>query len=347
MGKREDIVLGITELCRKLKNGEIVIKDMPLNAILNMTAEAYNCVGFNGTEYASIYGNLLISCVEKRDIEALVNVIELALKDILIFPGIKERENELHLKTFFLQCKAEYYHNKEKLQKRYMEQGESNIVPFRGKGVIYSAITGGYDEVKEPEYISPDLDYILFTDNPNMKSDVWKIKLISKEDDLDNTRIARKIKILGYQYLTTYDFSIWVDGKLSIIGDLYHFVLNNRGKEPLLCFNHYINDCIYQEKKLCCSMNKDDPDVMNAQMERYRKEGYPEHNGLIDSGILVRELKNSKVNKLMDMWWNEVLYGSKRDQLSFNYVCWKNNFIYDTTDLYIYKNDYVKSYNHN
>lgn len=86
---------------------------------------------------------------------------------------------------------------------------------------------------------------------------------------------------------------------------------------------------------------------MDAQMERYRNEGYPEHNGLIDSGILVRELKNQKVINLMETWWQEVLHGSKRDQLSFNYACWKNDFVYDTADLFIYGNDYVKSYNHN
>ena len=27
----------------------------------------------------------------------------------------------------------------------------------------------------------------------------------------------------------------------------------------------------------------------------------------------------------MDEWWEEIKNGSHRDQLSFNYVCWKNN----------------------
>lgn len=347
MNKREEMVFEVTKLCRALERGEISIKDMPFNTVLDMTAYAYNCAGYDGTEYPSIYGNLMISCVERCDIEALLNVIELALKDILILPAMKENENILQLKAYSLQSKIGYYRNREKVQKWHAEHQEDPIVPFMGKGVIYSAITGGYDEVKEPEYINPHLDYVLFTDNPNVKSDVWKIKLISKADNLDDTRTARKIKILGHQYLADYDFSIWVDGKLCIKGDLQDLVLRYRGKEPLLCFNHYINDCIYQENTLCHRMNKDDPDIMDAQIERYRKEGYPEHNGLIDSGILVRELKNQKVINLMETWWQEVLHGSKRDQLSFNYACWKNDFVYDTADLFIYGNDYVKSYNHN
>ena len=28
----------------------------------------------------------------------------------------------------------------------------------------------------------------------------------------------------------------------------------------------------------------------------------------------------------MEEWWNEIKYYSKRDQLSFNYVAWNQNF---------------------
>ncbi|MDE7222311.1 MAG: DUF616 domain-containing protein, partial [Acetatifactor sp.] len=124
------------------------------------------------------------------------------------------------------------------------------------------------------------------------------------------------------------------------------YVRKNRGKQPMLCFNHYIHDCVYLEKSLCQRLQKDDPTVMDKQMEGYRKEGYPEHNGLIDSAVLVRELKNDRVIRLMESWWQEILHASKRDQLSFNYVCWKNDFVYDSTDLFIYGNEYVKSFAH-
>ena len=347
MSKREEIVFEVSKMCTALKRGEISIEDMPLDTLMDMTAYAYSCSGYEGTKYLSIYESLILSCVEKHDIKALVDIIQLALKDILIFPGMKENENILNLKAGSLQSKIGYYRNKEKVQKWHMNHRGDDIVPFMGKGVVYSAITGGYDEVKEPEYVNPDLDYILFTDNPNVKSDVWDIRLISKEDGLDDTRISKKIKILGHQYLEDYDFSIWVDGKLLIKNDLYDFVLNYRGREPFLCFNHYENDCIYQEKELCMLLKKDDPDVMNAQVERYRKEGYPEHNGLIEGALLVRELKNERVIKVMETWWQEVLHGSKRDQLSFNYACWKNDFVYDSTELFIYENNYVASYEHN
>lgn len=38
------------------------------------------------------------------------------------------------------------------------------------KIVIYTAFTGNYDNLKEPEYIDENCDYVCFTDNPNIKS---------------------------------------------------------------------------------------------------------------------------------------------------------------------------------
>ena len=34
----------------------------------------------------------------------------------------------------------------------------------------------------------------------------------------------------------------------------------------------------------------------------------------------------------MEDWWTEIKYGSKRDQLSFNYVAWKNKTKFNYMD---------------
>lgn len=78
---------------------------------------------------------------------------------------------------------------------------------------------------------------------------------------------------------------------------------------------------------------EDDSGIMSAQVERYREEGYPTHNGLMESAVLVRELKDGRVVRLIEAWWQEVLHERRRDQL--------NDFVYDSTDLYIYGNQYV------
>lgn len=164
---------------------------------------------------------------------------------------------------------------------------------------------------------------------------------------MDKVRLARKVKILGHEYLPEYDYSIWVDGKIQIVGNVEEYIKKYRKKEPMLCFGHYINDCIYDEKELCLKVKKDTPEIMEKQMDKYRKEGYPKKNGLIDSCVLVRDWRSDKLKKVMNIWWNEVKMYSCRDQLSFNYACWKEDFMYDTDILCVLKNDYFAVQEHN
>ena len=44
----------------------------------------------------------------------------------------------------------------------------------------------------------------------------------------------------------------------------------------------------------------------------------------------------------MEDWWLELKYWSKRDQLSFPYVCWKNQFNYNFISEDIDSNKWIK-----
>ena len=115
----------------------------------------------------------------------------------------------------------------------------------------------------------------------------------------------------------------------------------------MLNFNHHAHDCIYEEVKICNALSKDDGRIMDEQIRRYYMEGYPEHYGMTANGVMVRDIHNDAVKRVMEMWWKEIENGSYRDQLSFCYVCWKENFMYDTCDLYIINNKYVRVCAHN
>ena len=68
----------------------------------------------------------------------------------------------------------------------------------RYKMVVYTAITGNYDELVTPSVINPKFDYVCFTDNPNLKSNCWDIRLM-EESELDGIRKARRYKILPHK----------------------------------------------------------------------------------------------------------------------------------------------------
>ena len=51
----------------------------------------------------------------------------------------------------------------------------------------------------------------------------------------------------------------------------------------------------------------------------------PKNFGLYETNIFYRSLRDEGVNKLMDMWANELINNSHRDQLSLTYCIWKLN----------------------
>ena len=208
------------------------------------------------------------------------------------------------------------------------------------KNVIYTAIFGDYDHLETPKFVPEGFDFICFTDT-NIQSDVWDVRQVTPLYS-DSTRNARKYKILPHRYLQEYEISIWIDGNM-IIKDGVTFkagVLTKSDSNVMIdeylsdkniaCYNH-INckldprDCVYKEAKAVISLGKDDTELVENQMDKYFEDGYPKSNGLIVSGIILRRHNEADVKKTMELWWEELKHGSKRDQLSFNYSAWKTN----------------------
>ena len=203
---------------------------------------------------------------------------------------------------------------------------------MKNKAVIYTAIVGDYDQLNEPEVKPAGCDFVCFTDQ-DIESETWEVRKIDRQYG-DSTRDARMHKVLAHKYLFEYDVSIWVDGNIVVRGDVNELIDEYLGDVHMAIYDKRNNewdprDCVYEELDALLEIgerrgrHKDDPEVMKAQVERYRKEGYPEHNGMIISMIMFRRHNEQDVIEAMEMWWSEIEKGSRRDQLSYNYAVWK------------------------
>lgn len=197
----------------------------------------------------------------------------------------------------------------------------------------YTCITGGYDSLKmisgqKPETMQ-QVDFICFTDILSLNQLDWKIQPIPEElDFLSNVKKQRVLKICPHRWLKEYDISIWIDGSFQIIADILDFIRQyDLEKSPLYTRIHPQRRCIYDEARACIDLKKDSKEVIEKQIARYRDEGYPKNAGMFETGVILRRHSSIKCQLVCNRWATELLVGSCRDQLSFNYACWREHFL--------------------
>jgi len=209
---------------------------------------------------------------------------------------------------------------------------------MKNKTVIYTAIFGSKDKLLEPDFLPEGCDFVCFTDM-DLDSKIWQIKKVEPLDG-DMTRTARHYKILAHQFLSDYEFSIWIDGNILVRNDASRLINKYLNNYNMAVYDHRQTQkdprsSVYEEAETLIEMAssgkyKDDPNLIRTQVEKYKLENFPDNNGLISSMIMLRRHNQPDVIKTMEDWWSEVQDHSRRDQLSFNYVAWKNNlnFVY-------------------
>jgi hypothetical protein len=194
--------------------------------------------------------------------------------------------------------------------------------------VIYTAISGNYDSLKEPKIVSDKCDYVCFTDKP-LKSKVWQLRKFD-ETLSDNTRTSRRVKILPHKYFSEYKYSVWIDANIVIKRDIISLIYNLffKKKEKMALFRHPSKrSSIIDEVNRCIILKKDGKEIMQEQVRNYFNAGFPNIvNEFPATFILFRKHNENKLKLVMEDWWEEVSRYSKRDQLSLPFVLWKHNF---------------------
>lgn len=203
-------------------------------------------------------------------------------------------------------------------------------LPFMNKKdtAIYTCITGDYDEVREPKFISDGCDYFLISDKKFKMNSVYQwvdINEFLPEDIKDPIYQNRYCKINAHKIFEKYRYSVYVDGNITITGNIVENI-NNLKKARLGVAGTNYTDNVYQYALRCIQMGADSREKIMYQLEHYWLQGLPENSGSFFCGVLMREHNNPICIKLMEEWWNEFCIHAKRDQISLPYVLWKNGF---------------------
>ena len=198
--------------------------------------------------------------------------------------------------------------------------------------LIYTAIYDRYDNILQPQVKDADKHkWICVTDNLKVGG-IWQTKIMTCS--LSPRRCSRQAKVLYHTLFKEEEIIIWHGGNVRLKGDLMNLVglLDNA---DIAAIEHNQRECIYDEAKVCKQWHLDNEAVIDEQMERYRKDGYPEKNGLHAAFLIVRR-NTKKSRKFAIKWWQEIKKGSHRDQLSFDYCLWKLGMVCATIPGNIY-----------
>ena len=199
-----------------------------------------------------------------------------------------------------------------------------NETKIKHSFVVYTALFGDYDNLQEPSKNYQGCDFICFTNQKQLTSAIWDIKLI----ELDNqspSEANRYYKLLYYLHLAKYTQSLYIDANIQLLQDPKQLAKRYLSQYDIAIPQHFLRDCSYQETAVVIRSGRIALWPSIRQTRQYIKDGYPEHFGLTENNVIFRN-HNDSVKILMQQWWSQLQQTVLRDQLSLGYVCWKLNY---------------------
>ncbi len=204
------------------------------------------------------------------------------------------------------------------------------------RAVVYTAIFGGYDTLKQPPPQDEPCDFICFTD-AKMPPCVgaWRVIHVKTDHTVHPRTQAKRFKILsheiheifaGLRYASSsrcrpIDLSIWIDASLQITSSTFVKDMRNKLDDgDWAVFVHPDRDCIYEEALVSLTMRKYQHVPILAQVEAY-KSVVPPHSGLYACTVIVRrEPSTERLKSVHRLWWEENVKWTYQDQLSLPFV---------------------------
>jgi hypothetical protein len=203
------------------------------------------------------------------------------------------------------------------------------------KVVIYTVNFGNYrDETNninnKNHYYDKDIDYYLFTDNNDIKSENWKIISVPLKNTLDfmdkNRHTAKYYKWVRPSILKKYDIIIYMDTKslwrlkFTITKEKIIKLFNN--KNEIYFLKHKRRHRPIQELEKTIRIKKEN----KTNYEKFKKiiKSINFKSKLPDTVIRIYRNTNKNFKLLKKVYTTELKFKLRRDQNCINYVFYLN-----------------------
>ncbi len=345
------ILHNIEKIRKSLKEGQLSIEELPIKTIDNLLeitmgeafwAERKNIKGEMHAALPEVYKKLFRDLAEEKDVRGCVDLLALfesQYKSLYNLLTIQEhyQSNAKEIGTAWSELQYE-------LHEKRQGYWEGNIEPLPcRRGVVYTCLFGEGAQVKEPIYKNAFWDYICFTDQKTKwgkKEGVWLFLEPKGGENWDSNLLTDYYMINSHKVFPDYDFSIWIDPQMHIVGELEQWYEDYGKSASFLAFPDSRSDSIYNI--ISTNLKEDDRNITNRKkIYRYRKEGYPERHGLIDFRCIYKNHRDEILCKVLEDWWKEVVQETVFGKYGFNYAAWKNDFKFALCNQFSEDNWYV------
>jgi hypothetical protein len=182
-------------------------------------------------------------------------------------------------------------------------------------------LTGRYEKLNEqPVAHDTDVEFICFTDDPELTSETWTIRRIDLRFPMDTIRSARYLKVRGTELLSDYDESLWIDNSVLLRAAPDLLLDNWLASADFALPRHGYRTTVVGEFDAVAVDGYDDPARVYEQLIQYsalRPGTLEEHPYW--TALLARR-HTAPVTEAMQLWYDHILRYSRRDQLSINFV---------------------------
>jgi len=188
------------------------------------------------------------------------------------------------------------------------------------KYVVYTALFGGYDVLRLPRVLDPECDYVCFSDDPHLKSDVWDVRYLSSESGAQLAN--RHCKFFPHVYLGEYAASVYIDSNIELLDSPVGLIRIALNSADMCCARHPLRNCSYEEVRACREDGKISGDEADLLIGKLEAAAFPPDHGLFENNVIVRNHRSEAVAALMQAWWEMFEAGPRRDQLTLPYLAW-------------------------
>lgn len=191
------------------------------------------------------------------------------------------------------------------------------------KNIAFTTNFGDYDNLALPYSVGRNWFKVLFTDSKQPQKRGWDRIIVLPESDRPDLQ-AKLIKWGIHKHFPQAEWYLHYDANM---------VIKNHIEPQMLRIKHGKRSSVLEECHACnAQQHRWTINAINNHYNVLVEDGYPDDNGLFLNGFHIRP--NSEVeNKIGDEVCEHLTKYTTRDQIIFPYVLWKNNKVYEESEL--------------